>query len=76
MRHGIGRTVGGTPLWTYQPPPPPPLNIPSHPTPFWTNPPPALSHTHPLLLTSGGHHWRPVQTCALEDLPLPTGTDI
>ena len=25
----------------------------------------------PLLLTSGGHHWRPVQTCSLEDLPLP-----
>ena len=27
----------------------------------------------PLLLTSGGHHWRPVQTCSLEDLtPPPT----
>ena len=23
----------------------------------------------PLLLTSGGDHWRPVQTCSLEDLP-------
>ena len=23
-----------------------------------------------LLLTSGGHHWRPVQTCPFEDLPL------
>ena len=22
----------------------------------------------PLLLTSGGHHWRPVQTCSFEDL--------
>ena len=28
----------------------------------------------PLLMTSGGHHWRPVQTCSLEDPP--TGTDI
>ena len=27
-----------------------------------------------LLLASGGHHWKPVQTCSLEDLPL-TGTD-
>ena len=26
----------------------------------------------PLLLTSGGHHWKPVQTCSLEDLPPPT----
>ena len=24
-----------------------------------------------LLLTSGGHHWRPVQTCPIEDLPPP-----
>ena len=24
----------------------------------------------PLLLTSGGHHQRPVQTCSLEDLPI------
>ena len=23
----------------------------------------------PLLLTSGGHHWIPVQTCSLEDPP-------
>ena len=22
-----------------------------------------------LLLTTGGHHWRPVHTCSLEDLP-------
>ena len=27
--------------------------------------------TPPLLLTSGNHHWRPVQTCSLEDLPSP-----
>ena len=25
--------------------------------------------THPLLLTSGGKHWRPVKTCSLEDTP-------
>ena len=25
----------------------------------------------PLLVTSGGHHWRPVQKCSLEDPPLP-----
>ena len=31
--------------------------------------------TTPLLLTSGGHRWRPVQTGSLEDLP-PTSTDI
>ena len=27
--------------------------------------------TGPLLVTSGGHHWRPLQTCSLED-PLPS----
>ena len=26
------------------------------------------------LLTSGCHHWRPVQTCSLEDLPPPVLT--
>ena len=29
----------------------------------------------PLLVTSGDHHWRPIQTCSLQD-PSPTGTDI
>ena len=24
---------------------------------------------HPLLLTSGGHHWKAFQTCSLQDLP-------
>ena len=24
---------------------------------------------HPLLVTSWGHHWRPVQTCSLQDPP-------
>ena len=28
-----------------------------------------------LLVTSGGHNWRPVKTCSLED-PLPTSADI
>ena len=28
-----------------------------------------MGPTPSLLLTSGGHHWRPVQTCSLEDLP-------
>ena len=28
-------------------------------------------HTYPLLVTSGGHPWRPVQTCSLQDLPTP-----
>ena len=33
-------------------------------------------HGHlPLLLTSGGHHQKPVQTCSLQDPP-PTGNDI
>ena len=27
-------------------------------------------YIHSLLVISGGHHWRPVQTCSLEDLPL------
>ena len=26
---------------------------------------------NPLLLTSGGHHWRPVHTCSLKELPCP-----
>ena len=26
--------------------------------------------TYPLLLTTGGHYWRPIQTCTLEDLAL------
>ena len=30
--------------------------------------------TPSLLVASSGHHWRPVQTCSLEDL-YPTGTD-
>ena len=28
----------------------------------------------PLLVTSGGHHWRPVQTCSFEDTPPPVLT--
>ena len=30
---------------------------------------PTRPPTWDLLLTSSGHHWRPVQTCLLEDLP-------
>ena len=37
--------------------------------------PPRGPSPHSLLVTSGGHYWRPVQTCSLED-PYPTGTDI
>ena len=33
-------------------------------------PHPSYIGPHPLLVTSGGHHWRPVQTCSLED-PTP-----
>ena len=37
--------------------------------------PPQLHPPAPatLLLTSGGHHWRPGQTCPLEDLPISLG---
>ena len=40
-------------------------------------PPPPQDSRHvaypslPLLLTSGGHHWRSVQTCSLVHLPPP-----
>ena len=36
---------------------------PPHPTTTDTR------HGNLLLLTSGGHHWRPFRTCSLEDLP-------
>ena len=42
-------------------------------------PPPDIRPGYlPLLLTSGGHHWRPVQTVHLRSYPPPpnTGTDI
>ena len=43
-----------------------PLRYPTPP------PIPCPRDTLPLLLTSGGHHWRPVlQTCSLEALPPP-----
>ena len=45
--------------------PSPPLGIP---TPVWTYRV-RLDIPMPLLVTSGGHHWRPVQTCSLEALP-------
>ena len=33
------------------------------------------SRPGPLLLTSAGHHWRPVETCSLQDSP-STDADI
>ena len=54
--------------WVGYPTPPPDIR-PGH-----LPPPPHIGHhtwaPTPLsiLLTSGGHHWRPVQTCSLEDL--------
>ena len=41
----------------------PPLDIPHSGHTPWT---------YPLLLTSGDHHWRPGQTCSLEDLAPPS----
>ena len=38
-----------------------------------TPPPPTWDLRIPV--TSGGHHWKPVQTCSLQD-PLPTSADI
>ena len=42
------------------------------------DPPPSHNPRHQmldlLLLTSGGQHWRPVQSCSLQD-PLPLGSD-
>ena len=44
-------------------------------TPILEIGPPHTNHgTYPIL-TSGGHNWRPVQTCSLEDLT-PPSTDI
>ena len=32
-----------------------------------TKPRPPLDMGHPLVVTSGGHGWKPSQTCSLED---------
>ena len=38
----------------------------------WDHPSSDTRHgTYPLLLTSGSHHWRPIQTCSLQDLTPP-----
>ena len=37
-------------------------------------PPDIRPEDPPMLLTSNGHHWRCLQTCSLEDLPLPVLT--
>ena len=60
-------------------PPPPTRHQTLDPSQPWPYPhPPATSdmgpQLHPLLVTSGGLHWRPVKTCALKDFP--TGTVI
>ena len=49
--------------WTllYSPPPLPPTHIGPH----WTG--------SPASVLSGGHHWRPVQTCSLLDPPTGAG---
>ena len=41
------------------------------------DPPPDMGHEGPLPVRSGGHYWKPVQTCSL-DLTVwgPSGTDI
>ena len=44
-----------------------PASLPLSPAPFWTS---DLA-TLPFLMTSGGHHWRPIQTCSLEKLSDP-----
>ena len=56
---GVGGTVRATPH-TY----PPPGHAPPHL--------PVDIRTHPLLVTSAGHHWRPVQACSLEAIPFPS----
>ena len=59
MHHGIGYMVVYPLVWTSDLDPYPLLNVTS-------------DLPQPLLLASGGHHWRPVQTCSLEDLPPPS----
>ena len=43
-----------------------PPDLGTHPQPVLTS---DLGSYLPLLLTSGGHRWRPAQTCSLGDLP-------
>ena len=82
MYQGIGHMVGVTPsldIPNLQDIPNPPLDVPT--PPLWTYPPlsehsqpPPLDRHTLLLVTSGGHQWRPIQTCSLESLP--SGTEI
>ena len=72
VRNSVHKGVGSQVTITHGPPQPPctpdmGLPRPTHQT--WDHPP------QPLAVTSGGHHWRLVQTCSLED-PTPTSTDI
>ena len=59
-----------SPLWTSDMGPLAP--DPWTPQPPWTSDMLQQPWPCPLLVTSGGHHWRPVQTCLLEDQPPPT----
>ena len=35
-----------------------------------------IPHSAPMLVTSGGHHWRPVETCSSDLIVQLLGTDI
>ena len=64
---------GGVAMW--------PLPLMHYTSPYRTSQPPGdqtwdpLQPCPPLLVTSCGNHWRPVQTCSLKSPP-PTSTDI
>ena len=82
MRHGIGHIVGYHPSLPQDirpgnirpprhqtgrlPPPPQPLLPPLPSIHLLPTTPPTI---YPLLGTSSGDHWRPVQTCSFGDLP-------
>ena len=58
-------------MLAYPPSPLPPDIIPdtySPPLPLDIR---TVTYPLPLVLTCGGHHWIPFQTCSLEDLPAP-----
>ena len=73
MHHGIGHMAGVPPVYPTILPlgyPTPMYPTPVYPTPWDTLLPDTLPPLrYPTPLTSGGHHWRPVQTCLLEAHP-------
>ena len=83
--HCTGPLTSPVPLGMYRNPQPHPTPTltPRHGTLLYRNsqplpPLPTWDLTiwnPPLLVTSGSHHWRPVQTFSLQD-PHPTGSDI